>query len=466
MRKFLVLVVLSGLLAVAGPVSPVDAEGLLVTDSGGDGVNHGDANSLQIAHGSSSLVLGLVVSAGEDPATAPNWTNAESDTHIEFNIDTNGSGAEEFYALYASDSQGIFADVFRASDDGHACAATPDFSTPPSKYEIDIPRSCLGSPASVRVNARISYDPTPGSGTDTSVDSVPDTGFSPSVAADAATIDRPVRVGVVGRGDSGLYVSPGFGEGFGAFGGQLIAGPAIGRVAGAAPADPAEPIYIGTGVDNQLWARTGGLGWRPLSSGGTFCKGGPGAIVYKSGETQHLVVACRGSDDALWSATAPVTQNTVPNLTNWTRVGGILTAGPALGISQHLGDVVTYLVRGTDGAVWQSTGAGFSRTNWLCKGHAAFNTLNDVSWFGCRGTDDALWVAKNTPAGWGPTTTLGGILAEGPGVAVTPENAVFFVPGIDNAVWQRVVRNSDGAPVTGFTTTGGQIKYGVNAVTL
>ncbi|MEY2477310.1 MAG: hypothetical protein QOG87_2625 [Actinomycetota bacterium] len=462
MRKFLVFVALFGLLAIGGPVRPAAAATGVVLDADDVAKDAGDILSATAAN-DPTVVLRVVVKTPENPGGNPNWNN-NLDTEARWFIDTNGDAVEDFAVVFFAEDGGLIGQLF---GDGEApiCENTTSATFVNGGYQVSFPASCIGSPPSLRFAAEVSYDDTPSSAAETpQLDSAPDgDGWSGAVAAG---VDRAVRVGVVARGDSGLYVGAGFGAGYGALGGQLIAAPAIGRVAGATQDDPAEPIYVGTGVDNQLWARTGGQGWRPLSSGGTFCKGEPGALVYTSGATQHLVVACRGRDDALWSATATITPNTVPNLTNWTRIGGILTAGPALGISQHLGDVVTYLVRGTDGAVWQSTGGGFTRTHWVCKGHAAFNTLNDVSWFGCRGADDALWVARNTPAGWAADIRLGGILAEGPGVAVTPESAVFFVPGVDNAVWQRVVRNSDGVPLTDFTSTGGQIKFGVNAVTL
>jgi hypothetical protein len=441
------------LFAAAAVVTPAAAEEGFATDPAGDGPNHGDATGLQIINETAWVTLGVFVVGAEDPATAPAWTSEGSETRIEWNIDTNGAAPEEYVAVFAADGQGPFAGVFTAADEP-LCEAETRFASP--FYEVRFPRSCIGALPTISVNARVFYDATPGGASDTSTDSVPNSNFAPAVAPDE------IRVGVVGADDA-LWAGSGFGPQFAGLGGRLIAAPAVAALpSGEGGRENGTPLYVGTGTDNQLWARTTDLGWRPLSSGGTFCKGGPGA-VYNS-LNNSLTVACRGVDDALWVGSGPLAAGSIPDIKNWARIGGTLKAGPSVAVGPN--QQVTFLVVGLDDHVWQTTGGPFTGMSWQCKGHVAFSSNPDVGWFGCRGLDDALWAAVITQDGWAPARRLGGVLTDGPGVAVAPDGAVFAVQGLDQAVWQIVMDNLSGEPMGGFSRNGGKIKFGVGAAAL
>lgn len=461
MRRALCLLAITALAWAGSPVGTAVAENATVSDTLGDGATHGDISSLQINHDEETLVLGLVVADAEAPTTSNNWTNDNSQTHIEWELDTTGDGNSEYYVIYLADTQAVYAAVYRSGDSSHACDAVPAFAN--GTYTALIDRNCIGNPANLRATGLLVYDATPGVNDQASVDIVPNTEFSQNVPAPPNPNAPPLRFGVVGRTTDALYAGHGYGSHYDGLGGRLVAAPAVARIGASNPSNPPNVLYVGTGTDNQLWARTDTLGWRRLSSTGTFCKGGPGAFIAGS---SALTVACRGGDDALYYAEATIGDGSIPVMNTWKRLGGILSAGPAIGISQQKGDAITFLVVGQDGRIYENTKAGYAAMPWQCKGHVAFNSLGDTSWFGCRGLNDALWVARNTPSGWGGVFSLGGVLTAGPGVAVGANASVFLVQGGDNGVWQRIVNNESGNPTGGYASNGGQIKFGVNAAAL
>jgi hypothetical protein len=467
MRKIAISGALATILTFAG-AAPATAGALIVPDSTTDAQPSqlkGDIGSVEISYGQGTLSLGVLVSGGEAPTTDA-WTNDLSDTRIELNIDTNLDGTQDYKAVYASDTVGLFGELY---DTGGlvTCAVQPDFAPSPVRYGVRIPASCIGSPQSVKINAEMFYDPTPGTAGDTSDDKAPDTGFSDAVATEAAAAavggERPLRVGVVGAGDNQVWAGHGFGSLYDPLGGQLIAAPAVADVPQpGGTSDAGVPVFVGTGTDHQLWVRTPGVSWRTLSDARTYCKDNPAATV-RNGQ---LTVACWGEDNALWTATGPITTTTLPKLNAWRSVGGVLTAGPAVGDAAGL----VFLVVGSGGKVYQSRGTGYSPTPWTCKGHPAIGSgeppADGPSWFACHGTDDGLWVAQFVGGGWGSARPLGGKVVDGPGVAINSTTVAFFVQGTDGAVWQRVVRQSDATPATDFTSNGGKVKFGVTAASI
>jgi hypothetical protein len=469
MRKALVFIALAGLLAFGGPMAPVRAAVGTVTDSDDVPNNAGDISAASVVF-QDTVTVTVTVLTPQDPHTSDNWKRADADTFVSWFLDTNAVAGEDFEVDFSANPDGTLAgEVINLATDTSACSGTALFEG--GSYKVTFPRTCIGSPSSLKFNVFVSYDATPGVDDVPQADEAPDSGaFSDAVAYSAGSSsgsDRPVRVGAVGQSDNQLWVGNGFGAFYTPYGGQLLAAPALARIAQADANADATPFFVATGTDHHLWGRRGNLEpWRPLSDV-AYCNDSPGAVVYDAdpgaGLDQRVVVACQGSDNALWSSTAPISPSSTPKLNAWTRIGGILTAGPGVSVAQG---VVTYLVPGVNGRVYQSLGTGFSPTNWTCKGHPAFGTLNATAWFGCHGTDDALWVAKNGGTGWGNAFSLGGRLVDGPGVAVTANQAVFFVQGTDSQVWQRVVQNSDGAPVSNFTPDGGRVKFGVNATSL
>lgn len=470
MKKLFVLVALVGMLALGWPATPVNAELRTVNDPNDQTIAQGDILTATVIHEYTVTVRVTVEGPAENPTTDENWKGTNSETFISWLLNTDGDADPEFDVEFFAETDGsLSGPVFAGEEEEPVCEGDAAFVS--NGYQVTFPRTCIGSPDSLKFNAALTYDPTPAEagGTDLQVDEAPDAGAYSAGIAGPPAVDREVRAGVVGQGDNALYQGHGFGGQYDGLGGQLLAAPAVTRIAKADAAEVAIPLYVGTGTDNQLWARTDTMGWRRLSSSGSFCKGTPGALVFSpSAGVQTLIAACRGGDDALYRASGTITTTTIPDLNNWTRLGGKLGAGPSIGIDQGTPQkLVTYLVPGPDGRVYRNQGAvgGFAAMPWICKGHVAFNTLNTTSWFGCRGTDDALWAAENTADGWGNVFSLGGKLNDGPGVAVTGGSAVFFVQGTDNVVYQTVVEHGS-HDRTPYAFNGGRIKFGVGATAL
>jgi hypothetical protein len=216
---------------------------------------------------------------------------------------------------------------------------------------------------------------------------------------------------------------------------------------------PASPIYIATGSDHALYVRNDAHGWQSFSPSPIFCLDNPaGAVIAGT-----LYVACEGSDHALWHAeTAAPTGTNLPalNVSSWHSLGGVLVAGPAVG---SVAGTPTYLVVGTDQHIYsRDLSSSFTRFSWACIGHPALATFGSTSYFGCHGTDDALWYATNTGSGWSAPQSLGGTLVDGVGVAATSSGPVFFVEGVDGAVYHRSISST-------WTSDGGKVSLGVGA---
>ncbi|MEY2474746.1 MAG: TolB protein [Actinomycetota bacterium] len=265
-----------------------------------------------------------------------------------------------------------------------------------------------------------------GTGTITNDDSVP---------------TRPVRVAAVGL-DSRLYIGNGYGGAFRAEGGIVGSGPALARVPksdGSALA-----LEVVTGNDRRLYVkREGAAGFVRLSNR-AVCLESPAAVVAPVGVNgaPALVVACMGQDRALWYDVGPVSETSTPVLDSFESLGGILTAGPAVAMVQN---ALTFMVRGNDGRIYsRGTSGGYLQTNWFCQGHPALASWSTTAYFACAGNDTRLYAARNGGSGWGTTESLGGIARGGPGLAVTPDEAVIFIRGADDAVWQTSVSPTRG----------------------
>jgi hypothetical protein len=241
-------------------------------------------------------------------------------------------------------------------------------------------------------------------------------------------------------------------------GGQVIGPPAVVDVGG-------EPYYIAVGTDNALWVRTLETNWNSFAP--SFCYDSPGAVYDRA--TTTLYVGCRGGDDSLWVASTPLTpgQISFPSVT-WTDYGGVLGAGPAVGLSSDSSP--EYLAEAPNGQVWYhaaSVDSGWVGTNANCVDtHLAADY--DVALFesigACRGVDGQAW--------WGsaffPTpfnTPEGGALIGGPGIAVNSSSfpvsspPYLFAEGTDGAVWVHEAKT----PTYEWFSMGGQVLNGVEA---
>ena len=273
-------------------------------------------------------------------------------------------------------------------------------------------------------------------------------------------------VGVVGAGDRQLWVGHApsdLAEGLTEFqplGGRLKAAPAVAMVVPDEVEAPPVPVYVATGTDDQLWVRRHDTPWRLLSHARTHCIGSPAAVVYDRGPTQLLKVGCRGSDNQLWFSEDVITESTIPFLDAWDNAGGVLTEGPAVA---DLDGVIQFLVIGVGGKAYFTTGdSGFGATSWTCKGHPGLSTGEAGTWFGCHGTDDALWTSELTGGQWAQPVRFEGRLVDGVGVAVDDLTARFFVQGTDGQLWEATIEHAAAAR-TPFRPMGGRIVFGAGA---
>jgi Concanavalin A-like lectin/glucanases superfamily len=256
-----------------------------------------------------------------------------------------------------------------------------------------------------------------------------------------------VTIAVEGT-DSALHVKHGTGS-WTNLGGVLSAAPAVVQMPGGAA------LYIVPGSDHTLWERTDTTGWQLLSSMG--CQDNPAATVV--GTT--LTVACEFSDQALHSAQATLSGNTMPSsLGTFSNLGGITIAGPAVA---SVNGTLTYFVIGTDNHIWYRTSSGWGSLSGVsCTGHPAAGTYGTTTYLACHSsTDNAVWYSKNAGSGWSSWTSLGGSATDGPGVAATSSGTTFVIQGSGNVVYQNVLSTT--GTTTGWQTTGGTAIHGAGA---
>jgi hypothetical protein len=275
-----------------------------------------------------------------------------------------------------------------------------------------------------------------------------------SASSNAVTPIAPFAVGVVGT-DGGLWVLHSGSPFFSSEGGGLLAAPAVISIPQAS--GPGLPLYLATGTDHDVYVRNDSHGWQRLTTSAFSCLDNPaGAVI---GGT--LYVACQGSDHTLWHAeTAAPSGSNLPtvNRTAWQSLGGVLTAGPAVA---SVSGTPTYAVVGSDQSIYMRTlTTPYARQDgWKCTNHPALASFGTTAYFGCHGTDNALWYSTNPGGGWSAAISLGGALIDGPGIAATSSGPLFFVEGTDNALYQRSV-------TSGWTKAGGILQFGAGAAGL
>ncbi|GAC1341632.1 MAG: hypothetical protein NVSMB29_12430 [Candidatus Dormibacteria bacterium] len=258
------------------------------------------------------------------------------------------------------------------------------------------------------------------------------------------------RTAVMG-GDGAMWVLRADGT-FAGYGGVLMGAPAVVVV----PGSPTVTYYVVTGGDHRLWVRTDTTGWQ-LFSGGSYCFDNPAALW--DAAAGELIVACAGGDHALWVTRLPLTAGGAAYSDAFVSLGGYLAYGPAMTV---VNGVVDFIVTGRDPRVWERTfSQDFHGTPWLCIGHPAAGYSGGVAYFGCHGTDGALWVTRNWGSGWEGTHSAGGQLIDGPGVAASAGGTEFSVEGTDRALWQTTL-DANGYP-TGFSGRGGILAGGAGA---
>ena len=250
-----------------------------------------------------------------------------------------------------------------------------------------------------------------------------------------------------------------------------------------------QPLYLVTGVDHNIYVSLEGGAWGALTSAPAYCSDAPAATVVAAtpGSTAayKLVVACRGHDGALWWISGPVTAGTLPSgFTGWTSLGGLIATGtsgaPAVtAVQPSIGSIsfaneLTFFVNGMDGRVWATTAAGGSAgwvtEGWVCSGHLAAGSFvasgTLTSAFACRGADQAVWAATTTGSGW-DLQRIGGIVIDGPGIALSPVSWTIVAEGGDHALWQDTSTSTTGSfSFSGWSSPGGVLTNGAEATAL
>jgi subtilase family serine protease len=257
--------------------------------------------------------------------------------------------------------------------------------------------------------------------------------------------------------DGALWKQQG-GTGWTSLGGILAAAPAVVSVPNGTVG---APLYIGLGADHDLWVRTNGLGWQPLDNSPVYCLDNPGAALVNA---TTLMVACQGGDHHLYRATGSVSAGVLPtfNRSSWTDLGGILVAGPAMATVPGHGSGPEIMVLGQDSVIYEYHSGAFHYNGFVCTGHPAIATdpAGTTAYFGCHApSDGALYWSQNTGGAWSGAASLGGLLLDGPAVAVTNLGATFYVEGVDHMLYERGLSG-------GYQDDGGYIQYGVGAAAL
>ncbi|MFN2451413.1 MAG: CAP domain-containing protein [Candidatus Dormibacteria bacterium] len=251
--------------------------------------------------------------------------------------------------------------------------------------------------------------------------------------------------------DNGVYQAQN--GSFSSLNGATLAAPAV--VAAPANTGGNQLLYVVTGTDHRLWVRSAAIGWQPLSGGPTYCLTGPAAFINNG----NLTVSCEGGDRAMWVASGPAPSAGLPTVGSFGSAGGILADSPAMAV---VAGQTTALVQGLNNHIWLWTPAsGYQATPWSCIGHPALKSTNGVAYFGCQGTDRALWWSRNAGSGWSAAQSAGGQLIDGPGVAVQNGAATFFVEGTDRQMWQNSIAAGGGA--SGYSPRGGILVHGAGA---
>jgi len=263
--------------------------------------------------------------------------------------------------------------------------------------------------------------------------------------------------------DGQLWVqAPQLAAGWQPLGGKIVAPPAVAAIPGSG-GQAAQPLFVATGTDKHLFIRSLTGGWQELGPATAECIGSPAAVITGTSTAGYtLTVACRGLDNALWEDTATVPTTGLPQFTaGWKRLGGTLSAGPAVA---PVGGTTTFFVRGTNGQIFTRTvTTGYEGTPWTCLSGPAASLLaqNSTTYFACQGTNHALWYASDSGTGWTTLQTLGGTLIGSPAIAADGGQTLILAEGTNHAVFQVIVGTT-----TGWSSLGGDVVGGVGAADL
>jgi ribosomal protein L24E len=169
--------------AATTQVSISDARGDVKNNSGGAvSQPEGDIVSTSVDYRSDGIAFSMLVDKPTDPATDPHW--AGGTTGAGWALDTNGDSKADYIVALGQDDTGHYAaQVGRPSDDNPSCTGTAGRG-PHQEFTATIPASCVGTPASFRFLAVMTWDTDPNDDNAPVVaDTAPDGGLSGVVEA-------------------------------------------------------------------------------------------------------------------------------------------------------------------------------------------------------------------------------------------------------------------------------------------
>jgi hypothetical protein len=190
--------------------------------------------------------------------------------------------------------------------------------------------------------------------------------------------------------------------------------------------------------------------------------GGPGAAPF------HGIFG-RGTDNALWMSTGSAF-----GLGTWSSFGGRLTSRPGVAagaLAVTGGQSTDVVVRGADGAVWdrESTAAlqpwrSLGGQVLAGTGPAAVN-VGGTLYVLAVGTGRAVWVTQTTDGTrWSSWRWLGGRVSGDLGAASpAPGVGIVFARGSDNAAWYSQFAGTTAGVIPGWHSLGGRLTSGVGA---
>lgn len=280
-------------------------------------------------------------------------------------------------------------------------------------------------------------------------------------APPAAPAPVPAMVAAQGSDGAAYVYRPDTGSWTG-FGGRIVGPPAV--VSAAAPYG----LYLVASTSSGLlWSRTASTGWAVAAPANTSCANPD--LTYAG---TALLLACTGSNKALYTARFDTSQPGNPYFAGFTGLGGLLTAGPAVhvnpasatpvytGVGGSSDSTLADLYTRTDAAAWTAI-------NTRCAGHPAVGTrAGSFLYTGCRDSlDGTMHVTISVPGQPGAVFdgSLGGALVGGVGVAVAPDDsaATFFVEGSTGQAYRITVASNGTA--SGWGPLGGAVVGGVRA---
>ena len=208
------------------------------------------------------------------------------------------------------------------------------------------------------------------------------------------------------------------------------------------------PIYFYTAANGTVWTKTETGAATQVSNGRVV-----GAV---SGlfNGSSIILFGRGTNHALWFTTGSGTR-----WSNWASLGGTLTSAPG---AVFRGSAAVYAVfaRGGNGAVWARDHSSAGWGPWHSEGGNLFGGtapsaafFAGITWILVAGTNKQLYIAEAGLTGFSP---VGGLTTATPALTTAPGALVGFVRGTNRvAYFHRFLNTSPGWHQMGGLFTSG-----------